>query len=100
MTLVELMDEHFGRGNGKAIEAVLLTSPTILAEWMTERRIIQPAHVWRRTFPPTASGSRNGPASLPSVDYLFKDPAIEPPTVPRYSPPGTITRLFTVGGAK
>ena len=98
MTLVELMDEHFGRGNGKAVEAVLLSSPQLLAEWMTERRIISPANVWRLHFAAERTGSRFGPSSFPTVKYVFDDPETTPlEGVDRFA---NVVRLFSVGGGK
>lgn len=98
MTLVELMDEHFGRGNGKAVEAVLLSSPQLLAEWMTERRIISPANVWRLHFAAERTGSRFGPSSFPTVKYVFDDPETTPlEGVDRFA---NVSRLFSVGGTK
>jgi hypothetical protein len=98
MKLVELMDEHFGRGNGKAVEAVLLSSPDLLAEWMLERRIISPANVWRLHFAAERTGSRFGPSSFPTIKYVFDDPETTPlEGVDRFA---NVSRLFSVGGTK
>jgi hypothetical protein len=96
MKLVELLDEHFGHGNGEAVARVLRSNPEILAEWMTETRLLAPVNVWRVSFAAERSGSRHGPASFPTHKYIYDDPETTPLQGPdRF---GTLARLCIVRG--